>query len=105
PVIERSTWLSAARCRTAVGSYVPNTEAISDLSQMSVRTNLYLGLRAIESSDRRLAAYVNLSTLTTSTPCVPTSSRHTAEPINPAPPVTNTRISDPSLLEIVRRQT
>ena len=44
PSIERSTWVSAARCITASGWWVANTCAIAAASVMSARTSVWRGL-------------------------------------------------------------
>src|SRR6476659_9607158 len=89
PVIDRSTWLSAAKWITAVGLWWAKIASIFARSQISACRNAYRLSFAMGSSDRRFAAYVSLSTLTTDTFRVAASCRHTAEPMNPAPPVTN----------------
>jgi hypothetical protein len=40
PVIERSTWLSAARCNTAVGWCFASTASMAARSQMSRRSKV-----------------------------------------------------------------
>ena len=58
----------------------------------------------MELSDRGFAAYVSLSTLTTDTFLIAIRCRHTAEPINPAPPVTKIFIED-FLFEMIGEST
>src|SRR3954468_14616795 len=104
PVIDRSTWLSAAKWITAVGLWRAKIASIFARSQISACRNAYRLSFAMGSSDRRFAAYVSLSQLTTDTFRVAASCRHTAEPMNPAPPVTNTFIED-FLFEMVGETT
>src|SRR6478609_11546019 len=104
PVIDRSTWLSAAKWITAVGLWWAKIASIFARSQISACRNAYRLSFAMGSSDRRFAAYVSLSTLTTDTFRVAASCRHTAEPMNPAPPVTKTFIDD-FLFEMVGETT
>ena len=52
--IERSTWLSAAKCTIARGRCLRSSEPTSSASQMSPRTNVY---RSSASSGARFAAF------------------------------------------------
>ena len=86
--IERSTWLSAAKCTTARGRCSPKRRSTASRSQMSARTRRY---RASPSSAARfsvLPAYVSLSRFTTGSPPCASQSRMKFEPMKPAPPVT-----------------
>ena len=50
PSIERSTWVSAARCITASGWWVANTSAMAAASVMSARTSVWRGCPCASSS-------------------------------------------------------
>ena len=89
--MERSTWLSAAKCITASGWWVANTSRIAAASQMSARTSRCRSCPRASSSASSDAAYVILSTLTTWCPVARTRCRITADPMNPQPPVRRIR--------------
>src|SRR5581483_10300641 len=84
--IERSTCVSAAKFTTA--STPAPASATASGSQMSPSTNS----ASTPSRLARLPAEVSLSRTTTSSPPA-TSRRAKCEPINPAPPVTSTRMA------------
>ena len=85
PRIERSTWVSAAKLTTA--SHPSPARSTASGSAMSPTTSS----TPVPSRFAGLPAYVSLSRTTTSSP--PASSRLTkCDPMNPAPPVTSTRI-------------
>src|SRR6185312_856779 len=86
PMIERSTWVSAAKLTTASHPAAASTTASA--SQMSPTTSS----TSAPSRFALLPEYVSLSRTTTSSPAA--ASRFAKwEPMNPAPPVTSTLIA------------
>lgn len=91
--MERSTWLSAARCMTTSGWKRSKADRTASTSQTSPRMNSYRGSSATGARDSRFPAYVSLSKISTQCGVVWISLRTTAEPMNPAPPVMRYRFA------------
>ena len=69
-------------------------------SQISISSKLYFGFEITFFNEFKLPAYVNLSTFSTKQPIVFIKYRTTADPIKPAPPVTNIFLSSSFILDL-----
>ena len=96
PSIERSTWLSAARCMTTSGCRFSKTSRTASASAISIFSKLKRGLSAIGASEARFPAYVNLSSTQTEWSVSQIIFLTTADPMKPAPPVTTKFMPHPA---------